>query len=135
MKENLRTTKYNNGSNVAYYDYSGSNIPLERRGYLYDWNAVMNQSGNHDICPTGWHVPSMSECESLDISTYQCDGDIAKALAANTDWIENAEQCGSCKVCHDLSSNNSLGFSAIPAGYYEDGVFEETKYMDIYIQQ
>ena len=128
MKENLRTTKYNDGTDiVTYYDYSSSIIPLERRGYLYDWDVVMNQSGDHDICPSGWHVPSMDEWESLNVSEYQCNGDIARALAANTDWYVSTSTCAECDVCYDLSNNNSSGFSAIPAGFYDDPNFDEAE--------
>ena len=124
MKENLRTTRYNDGSDVTYYDYSESNIPLERRGYLYDWNVTMNQSGSHDICPNGWHVPSIEEWEALNINANQCDN-IARDIAANTDWYIYSNCTDECKVCHNLSNHNSSGFSAIPAGYYKEESFDE----------
>jgi len=127
MKENLRTTKYNDGTNITtYYNYSSSSIPLERRGYLYDWNVVMNQSGEHDICPSGWHVPSMDEWETLNVSEFQCNGDIARALAADTDWYVSTTQCAECDVCYNLSNNNSSGFGAIPAGFHANSEFDES---------
>lgn len=126
MKENLRTTKYSDNTDITtYYDYSTSGIPLERRGYLYDWNVTMNQSGSHDICPNGWHVPSLDEWESLNVSEYQCDGNIARAMAANTDWYVSTTQCQECEVCYDLNNNNSSGFSAIPAGFHIQSGFDE----------
>ena len=133
MKENLRTTKYNGGTDIAnYYDYSTSGIPLERRGYLYDWNTVMNQSGDHDICPSGWHVPSEDEWDALldflrNHDEYICDNNsdnIAKALAATTDWESTNYNCD---PGNNLEGNNGSGFSAIPSGYY-DGDYNDATY-------
>lgn len=133
MKENLRTTKYNGGTDIAnYYDYSTSGILLERRGYLYDWNTVMNQSGDHDICPSGWHVPSEDEWDALldflrNHDEYICDNNsdnIAKALAATTDWESTNYNCD---PGNNLEGNNGSGFSAIPSGYY-DGDYNDATY-------
>jgi uncharacterized protein (TIGR02145 family) len=78
MKENLKTTKYRNGSNIEYpgsnnsawinnttgaYAYYNNDIswkPLY--GALYNWHAVNNP---HGLCPTGWKVPSDGDWHSL----------------------------------------------------------------------
>lgn len=143
MKENLRTTHYADGINIPandvssseepyYYDYTFSPIPLARRGYLYNWEAVMCgasaidsvSSGVQGVCPYGWHVPSAAEWAQLisyvsSQNQYWCDGDSsnnAKALAATTDW--NHHGSISCIVGNNLSMNNATGFSAIPAGFH-----------------
>jgi uncharacterized protein (TIGR02145 family) len=76
MAENLRTTKYNNGSDIPLV--SGSEwCTMETHGYcwynndlkifgkvygaLYNWNTV--NSGN--LCPYGWHVPTDAEWTTL----------------------------------------------------------------------
>ena len=142
MKENLRTTKYADGTSILagntlssteqlYYDNTSSTIPLESRGYLYNWFAVMhgdspsiaNPSGVQGICPDGWHVPSIVEWDELVIyvigkSPYLCNGDndyIAKALASTTGWSSSTS---TCDVGNTQSSNNATGFSAVPAGSY-----------------
>jgi uncharacterized protein (TIGR02145 family) len=145
MKENMRATHYANGdpvpaggSNLSYYepyyyDYSSSGIPLEQRGYLYNWGAAMHgaassaasPSGVQGICPDGWHVPSHAEwTEMTDYvssqSEYTCGGNSsnnAKALASKEWWNTSTE---SCAVGNDLAANNATGFSAVPAGYFED---------------
>ena len=91
MAENLRTTKYADGSSIplgtststttAYRYAPGTNwssnednmINVSRYGYLYNWPAAMhgassseaNPSGVQGICPNGWHVPSDAEWMQL----------------------------------------------------------------------
>lgn len=142
LKENLRTTHYADGTAIASgssssltvpyrYAPSGhdSNVPLY--GYLYNWAAVMrgdsssnaNPSGVQSVCPTGWHVPSLSEWEQL-VSymggqpQYVCGSDssyIAKALASEIGWSESTNACA---PGNERYTNNATGFSALPAGYY-----------------
>ena len=73
------------------------------------------------ICPAGWHLPSDLEWTQLtnyvsSQSEYVC-GDaninIAKALAATTDWNTCNEIC---TPGNDPSNNNATGFGALPAG-------------------
>lgn len=143
MKENLRTTHYSDGTSIplgssgsnttayCYYpDDSVSNVGTY--GYLYNWPAVMgnsssssaNPSGVQGICPTGWHVPSDAEWIQLSDyvgsqTQYQCSANsayIAKALASTSGWAIIMSNL--CAVGLEPSSNNSTGFSALPAGCY-----------------
>ena len=101
-------------------------------GLLYNWKAVMrnsssssaNPSGVQGICPNGWHVPSDAEWKQMEMavgmsqSEYVCGSDntyIAKALAGTTGWSSSPNTCA---VGNTPSQNNSTGFSALPAGYY-----------------
>ena len=150
MKENLRTTRYSDGteitlaasntdfsSTVAYrYNPGNHSFNVSTYGYLYNWPAVMNgetsssslPSNVQGICPMGWHVPSDAEWTQLTNyvsgqSEYVCNnysGYIAKALASNTGW---AYYTDTCAVGFDLSSNNATGFSAVPAGYHYGSSF------------
>ena len=145
MKENLRTTKYADGTSIsqgsststttAYWYYPNNNSSNKPTyGLLYNWKAVMrnssssssNPSGVQGICPTGWHVPSDAEWTQLtdyvsSQSEYVCGSDnryIAKALAGTTGWSSSTRTCA---VGNTPSQNNSTGFSALPAGsYYGD---------------
>ena len=151
MKENMRATHYSNGDTIHfamfyqesylapyYYNYSNSDIPLEKRGYLYNWPAAVHgldtsssvPSGIQGICPTGWHVPSWDEWDALrnylgSVGAYHCGGCvecIAPALCDTIAWMTSGGN--SCVPGQDLSLNNATGFSAIPAGYHwgtEDG--------------
>ena len=142
MKENLRTTHYSDGtsipmgnstSNTTAYYYVDNNISnVSTHGYLYNWPAVMgnsssssaNPSGVQGICPTGWHVPSDAEWIQLSDyvgsqTQYQCNDNsdyIAKALASTSGW--SIIMSDLCAVGLEPSSNNSTGFSALPAGCY-----------------
>jgi len=78
MAENLKTTKYSNGTPI---DYPGSNDSdwqnnttgayawhdndiswKDSYGALYNWHTVNNNNG---LCPNGWHVPSDDEWTEL----------------------------------------------------------------------
>ena len=140
MKENLRATHYANGTSITlgnststttgYYYYPDDNASnVSTYGFLYNWKAVMgsfssssaNPSGVQGICPNGWHVPSDAEWTQLidyvsSQSQYVCGNDntyIAKALASTTGWESYS---GDCVVGNEPSTNNSTGFSALPAG-------------------
>jgi uncharacterized protein (TIGR02145 family) len=141
MKENLRTTKYPNGteipigtdssSTIGTRNAPGSEANVATRGYLYNWVATMNgatssgtnPSGVQGICPDGWHVPSNKEFTQLVEYVRGVDGNvcgsylnnIAKALAATTLWHSSSIECA---IGNDLSGNNATGFSAVPTGYY-----------------
>ena len=148
MKENLRTTRYANGTTISlgsststitsyryYPNNDSSNVSIY--GYLYNWPAVMhgassstaNPSGVQGICPDGWHVPSDAEWTQLTnyVSNqiqYQCDnnsGNIAKVLASTTGWASNDNN--TCAVGNNPSTNNSTGFSALPAGFCDYGSY------------
>jgi uncharacterized protein (TIGR02145 family) len=148
MKENLRTTKYANGTDIiqgtttstttAYWYYPNNNVSnVATYGLLYNWPAVMNgstssnanPSGVQGICPTGWHVPSDAEWTQLTDyvggrSEYQCGSNsknIAKALASTTGWRSSTY---SCAIGNTLSTNNATGFSALPSGTYIIGDYE-----------
>ena len=143
MRENLRSTKFADGTPIPtgtdttsltdsyYYDNSDSDIPLARRGHLYNWPAAMHgaasssasPSGVQGICPTGWHLPSDAELTQLtdyvsSVSDYQCGGNssnIAKALAATYGWNTSTNNYA---VGNTSSANNATGFSAVPTGYF-----------------
>ena len=145
MRENLRTTKYADGTLIPagtdtsstipyYYNYTTSIIPLEQRGLLYNWSAVMHGASSSNtipshvqgICPNGWHVPSDAEWTQLTSyvgsrNEYLCDDNsryIAKALAAKTGWSTNITPHSICQVGANISINNATGFSALPAGFF-----------------
>jgi uncharacterized protein (TIGR02145 family) len=146
LKENLRTTKYNDNSSIpevtdastwtsttsgAYCCYDNNPSNCDTYGALYNWYAV--ETGK--LCPSGWHVPSDAEWDTLTNylsanSQYWCGSNssyIAKSLASTTLWNTHT---GTCTVGNDLSANNSTGFSALPGGYRNssDGSFYYLSY-------
>ena len=135
MKENLRTTHFADGTaiygtNNCEYHAPGNNsgnVPIY--GYYYNAEAVMNgeayssanPSGVQGVCPSGWHLPSQEEWLQLrnyvgSQLEYQCNGNIAKALASNRNWIWYNSLSSTCIPGYDQQSNNATGFNAMPAG-------------------
>ena len=72
MVENLRTSKYSDGTAIpnvtgnfgwgslsteAWCNYNNSSTNDASYGKLYNWYAV--ETGK--LCPTGWHVPTDAE--------------------------------------------------------------------------
>jgi len=141
LAQNMRTSHYPDGTAITlgsdtsstepyYYYCSTSTIPIQLRGYLYNWRAMMhgaassdaNPSGVQGICPIGWHLPSDAEWTELtdyvnSQSEYQCnstDGYIAKALASQTEWTNSTSV--TCAINNNATSNNSTGFGVIPGG-------------------
>lgn len=140
MVENLRTTKYNDGTPIpfvtdnstwralttpAYCWYNNDEVTNKNTfGALYNWYAV----NTNKLCPEGWHVPSDSEWATLiDYLSKNGHGfsesgdDIGKSLANKTGWNISPD-LGS--VGNDPSSNNKSGFSAFASGIrFSNGEF------------
>jgi uncharacterized protein (TIGR02145 family) len=128
MVENLKTTKYNDGSDIpqgtpetwpdlttpAYCWYNDSADKYkDTYGALYNWYAVDPASnGGKNICPEGWHVPTDAEWDTL--TTYLGGESVAGGKLKETGtvhWIDN------------MYATNEFGFTALPAGSrwsYED---------------
>ena len=144
MKENLRTTKYPDGTSIGYgqgmgtssttgyYYHVNNNTSNDATyGLLYNWPAAMNYSnveGTQGICPTGWHIPTNAESQSLTEyvrMVYPCynqygDAYNGKALASNANWNYNSSICD---AGYDLQTNNATGYTAQPAGYFYGGSY------------
>jgi len=131
MAENLKTTKYNDGTNIplvnnnsswaglstpAYCWYDNNISNKNTYGALYNWYTVNSSK----LCPSGWHVPSDEEWIELDDYLtkygygYEGSGDdIGKSMAATSGWNTSIHEGN---VGNDQASNNSSGFTALPGG-------------------
>jgi uncharacterized protein (TIGR02145 family) len=144
MRENLRTTRYADGTPIEHGSNASPNTPYwyypmddaankPNYGLLYNWPAVVrgvmgsaaNPSGVQGICPDGWHVPSDAEWTQLTdyVSThseYVCGGNyinIAKAMVSTVGW-DLSSAAVPCLAGNDSpATNNATGFGALPAGY------------------
>jgi len=131
MAENLKTTKYNDGSSIlmitdtttwdhdtppsyCWYNYDISN--KNDYGALYNGFVINSKTnGNKSICPSGWHIPSRTEWLTLfkylnndSVSDWHFDADnLAKKLTetGDTHWRYLI-----------VGATNSSGFTAIPGG-------------------
>jgi uncharacterized protein (TIGR02145 family) len=138
MVENLKTTKYNDGTSVplvtnnsewenlssgAYCWYENNISNKQVYGALYNWYAVDTKK----LAPTGWHVPTDAEWNILITylvdNRYNWDGTttenkIAKSIAAKTEWA-SFDELGT--PGNEISTNNKTGFSGLPGGCRPDG--------------
>jgi uncharacterized protein (TIGR02145 family) len=100
----------NNGT-IEKYCYNDDPANCTKYGGLYQWNEAMQYvttEGAQGICPTGWHIPTYAEFQTLS-STVSNDGNALKAVGQGT---------GS-----GVGTNTS-GFSALLSGYrIRDGYF------------
>ena len=150
MAENLKTTRYRNGDAIGtttgaipndatskyQWAYGGNEANVAKYGRLYTWYAATDSRG---IAPAGWHVPTDAEWTILEnyliANGYNYDGttagnEIAKALAATTDWNTYT---GTDAPGADLTKNNSSGFTALPGGYRSsDGTFYDVGYYGVW---
>jgi uncharacterized protein (TIGR02145 family) len=122
MAENLRTTKYNDGTDIpnvtvadewddlttsAYCNYNNTtNIDtIATYGRLYNWHTV----NTGKLCPTGWHVSTHAEWTTL--NTYLGSEVGGKLKEADTlHWNST-----------NIGATNETGFTALPGGWRTDG--------------
>ncbi|MEI7424376.1 MAG: FISUMP domain-containing protein [Prolixibacteraceae bacterium] len=138
LKENLNigakittATLQGNNSVVEKYCYDNDEANCTTYGGLYQWaEAVQYQNGATNttlanpalsgnvqgICPTGWHIPTQTEMNTLSTSistTYTSETFKALCEAGNTHWSA-------------ANGTNNSGFTALGSGYtdriYSDAI-------------
>ena len=110
------------------YDYEGVDVDeakatsnYETYGVLYNWPAVMTEG----ICPSGWHIPSDEEWQTMEISLGMSESE-----AAGTGWrgspVGDYMKSTSGWNTYPGSGNgsNSSGFTGLPVGYRYTGGFD-----------
>lgn len=134
MKENLRTTKLNDGTPIeyvacqldwidldfddivwynkclqlpiySYYEADESNI--EKYGLLYNFMAA----NTGKLCPEGWHVPTRDEWMAT-IELFGEPAEVADAFKSENGWEDVEGKPG--------NGTNESSFSALPGGYIEE---------------
>ena len=139
--ENLRTTKFNDGTPIpqvtddagwkalaspGFCYYENNPEHGKKYGILYNWYAASSDK----IAPKGWRVPTHEEQIELQqyliANGYNSDGTVtenkvAKSMTAKTDWDYDSIPG---TAGNDLTTNNRTGFSALPTGSrWNDGSF------------
>jgi len=114
INENLRTTKYNDGTQIplvvgnddwsilttpGYCWYGNDETNKNVYGALYNWFAV----NIHKLAPAGWHVSSDIEWSTL---TGYCGDTVAFKLKEDSPLWNS----------FSITNSNSTGFSALPGG-------------------
>jgi len=111
LRENLdvgtmidSTQNQTDNSIIEKYCYNDNPSNCTIYGALYQWNEAMQYSttpGTQGICPSGWHIPTDTECWTL-IAAVNNDGNSLKEIGQGT-----GEGAGT----------NTSGFSALLAGF------------------
>ena len=104
------------------YSYDGYDIEAakstanyETYGVLYNWPAVMTEG----ICPSGWHIPSDGEWQTMEISLGMSESDAADTGWRGTDEGYQMKSTSGWNNNGNLSGNgsNSSGFNGLPGGF------------------
>jgi len=126
MAENLKTTKYRDGTAIPNVTNAASWVGLttgafcwynndattykNTYGGLYNWYAV----NTGKLAPTGWHVPTDAEWTTL--TTFLGGEDVAGSKlkeTGTTHWLSP-----------NAGATNETGFTALPGGYrINDGAY------------
>jgi uncharacterized protein (TIGR02145 family) len=118
MAENLRTTKYNDGTSIqyisdgtqwsdlpsgAYCFYESSIVNQAIYGNLYNWHAV----NTGKLCPKGWHIPNETEWGQLFTYAGNNPGDKLKSIG------DISKSTGLWNYPNKNATNES-GFTGLP---------------------
>ncbi len=152
MAENLRTTKYNDGSAISlvadkaawrrihdsslttpaaycYYNNTTAADSIRKYGALYNWHVV-SPANLKKIAPAGWHVPSDAEWDTLQnyLISRGCNWDGTttgnKIAKSLAAKTEWRTNANTGTIGCALTKNNSSGFSALPGSYrFYDGMY------------
>ena len=137
MAENLRATKYTDGTEIQLvedptewrglttggYCWFGNRYDIfgAKYGALYNWYAVRTES----LCPEGWHVPYLYEWMTL---TETLGGEnVAGGKLKSTGTIEGGDGLWRSP---NTGATNEYGFTALPGGsrsltgnFYSVGIY------------
>ena len=152
LKENMRARKYSSGNhdlltlrtktpesnailsipNRYCWAPNLNNSNISTYGLYYNWGAVMNIStstnptqteGLQGICPIGWHVPSLTEWNTMKsfVDEYydpnNDDGKVTGILSSENYWT-HYQYATPSPYSANYPYLNASGFSALPAGAY-----------------
>jgi uncharacterized protein (TIGR02145 family) len=119
LKENLDVGTRINGSAdqknngiLEKYCYNDNLAYCAVYGGLYQWDEAMQYSttGTQGICPTGWHIPTGLEFQTLN-TTVSNDGNALKAIGQGTGSGAGTNTSGfSALLAGDRSSEHGLFF-------------------------
>lgn len=117
MSENLKSTKFNDGTSITLIENRSAWYPISDKGYCWYNNdpstyritgALYNGliASDNKVCPTGWHIPTYADWDIL--ANYLGGFNIAggKLKESGSSHWPNP----------NTGASNESGFTAIPAG-------------------
>ena len=105
----IASTQTNNNV-IEKYCYNNNPANCNTYGGLYQWDEAMQYATNEKaqgICPSGWHIPSLAEIDTLRAS-----------IRNNGNSLKDVSQGSGSGT-----GTNTSGFSALLAGYGSGGIF------------
>jgi uncharacterized protein (TIGR02145 family) len=155
-KENLKVTKYNDGTAIplnntytsgtvstvwqglrtgAYTIYgngSSTGTDASNYGFLYNWYAAKGISSTgsvsyKNLCPTGWHVPSDSDWNKL-VKFIASGADTSSSSSTQSTTAGGKLKSTSTLWSTGTPGTDDYGFSALPGGCRSfDGSFNNIR--------
>jgi uncharacterized protein (TIGR02145 family) len=145
MKENLRTTKYSDGTTIplvtdnsewtsnynnstslpmmSWYDNDQSTYTDNKFGALYNWYSISTTTnGNRNPCPIGWHLPTNEEWSILAdfLGGTSIAGGKLKSIGT-TFWLNP-----------NTGATNESGFNGFPSGYRRHWEQQGTTFVNVF---
>jgi uncharacterized protein (TIGR02145 family) len=120
MKENLKTSKYNDGTSIttglsndawvntstgAYSIYDNNDANNTTYGKLYNWYTV----NTGKLCPTGWHIPSNVEWTLL-VDFLGGEAEAGGKMKSTIGWL-----------APNTGATNSSGFTGLSGSARNNG--------------
>jgi len=133
MAENLRTTRYRDGSAIpnvtdntawselttdAWCNYLNEPANDAIYGKLYNWYAVSEPG----ICPQGWHLPSDAEWKHLEsaLGMSTAEVDLFNAYRGGGQNVGGKMKATTLWIAPNTGATNASCFAALPSGLRED---------------
>ncbi len=140
MAENLRTTKYRDGSNIpvvtnntqwannwnpntttlpmmSWYNNDQTTYTANKFGALYNWYAINPATnGNKNVCPTGWHIPSDAEWNVLIANLDPAYNPTVSGVQSTTAGGKMKSTGTQYWLSPNTGATNSSVFSGLPGG-------------------
>lgn len=128
MAENLRTSKYRDGSVIlnltdntswdlldvggwCYYENNAAHGATY--GKLYNWNAASHPG----ICPQGWHVPSDAEWQQMQLVLGMPTSEVdSTGIRGGLQNVGGKMKSTTLWTAPNVGANNESGFSGLPSG-------------------
>ncbi|MCB2219533.1 MAG: hypothetical protein KQI35_03985 [Bacteroidetes bacterium] len=103
---------------IEKYCYEDNPANCDEYGGLYKWGEMMfytSDPGTQGICPSGWHIPELSEWETLE--TYLGGQAIAGGKMKEVGFTHWANP--------NTGATNESGFTGLPGGFCQSSSFLE----------
>jgi uncharacterized protein (TIGR02145 family) len=153
MAENLRTTKYRDGSNIplvtdntqwgnnikdntslpmmCWYNNDQATYTANKFGALYNWYAINPATnGNKNVCPSGWHVPTDAEWNVFIANLDPSHDPAAFGIQSTTAGGKMKSTGTQYWFSPNQDATNSSGWSGLPGGARKvNGPFDYIGYL------